>query len=69
MEEVNIDEIYIHINTGRAYEILACENYKLKFNGVWYDAVLYRGAGPGENEIWSRTKEDFMKKFKKYIGI
>lgn len=67
MNTVDKNLIYIHNNTGRAYEIVACGNYRLKFNGVWYNAVLYRGID--DTRLWSRTEADFLEKFKIHVEL
>lgn len=67
MNTVDKNLTYIHNNTNRAYTIVACDNYRLKFNGVWYDAVLYKGIN--DTRLWSRTKTDFLEKFKIHVEL
>lgn len=50
-----------HSNSGKTYESMG--RGKMKFNGVWYDAVFYQNAG---GELYARTVDDFDKHFSEF---
>jgi hypothetical protein len=58
------DQIYAHIKSNKLY-VLLTTNVKMKINGMWRDAVLYRPFGASEDEpLYTRTLSNFKDSFK-----
>jgi hypothetical protein len=55
-----------HKNTRRLYNIIDFDS-KVKINGVWHPAVIYRHVT--EPQVYVRPKDNFLEKFDEVTSI
>lgn len=51
-----------HNNTGRLYNIIDFDS-KVKIDGEWYPAVIYKYVNEVVDQTYVRPKENFLEKF------
>lgn len=65
---IEVGDVYQHINTGNIYVVLACAN--LKYLDKWEPCIIYRSAKLAERHLrFVRPESEFIKKFKKDVGV
>lgn len=57
-----------HKNTGRLYNIIDFDS-KVKIDGVWYEAVIYKYVDEVVDQTYVRPKNNFLEKFKEIESI
>lgn len=57
-----------HKNTGRLYNVIDFDS-KLKIDGVWHKAVIYKYVDEVVDQTYVRPKENFLEKFEEVQSI
>lgn len=60
--------MWLHINKGGLYNIIDFDS-KVKIEGVWYPAVIYKSVDENDKQTYVRIKDSFLVKFKELSTI
>ena len=64
LEDIKPGAIVVHKRNNKEYEYTIINtDIKFKFNGTWYNAILYEPEYKSEHSLYCRTIDDFMNNF------